>query len=1014
MKVFISYRREETDDLAGRFYDRLITEFGTENIFKDVDSLNPGQNWRPALEQSVAGSDVVLALIGKHWTTCVDKKGRRRLTNEDDWVRFELEVAQRSERVVMPILVKGASVPRAEELPESLRWLEGLQATEVRGDPYFNDDVARVIKKVRGLREQLAEQALLKQRTPIGAGAATESGGALVCPRCKRMCPRTDQFCEGCGAGLWDACPGCNSPVPAGQRFCKHCGVDMPKVKQAENAYAAVRARVSDIRSRKDHAERAQRGQALLQEFQQTWPQGPDDARIAELRGQLLELTCDALRAAAATEFADKRFGPALHFFERLQTLAGPSAEATGRIDFIHKQREQKLSEATALLTQGAYKQAAGILTPLQAAFPEDAQVKEAHDRCQLVLERAGKLLSSGIRELRVKRRLMELERELGWLEAQRVRAGKLTELAEEVRKKIALANATIARAVADLHAGNVKAAARLAQSVLETVADHDGALEIVRSSGGVVERVAQLEELVELHHWCAAHDLVRELEDRQLSDPRAAKLIARTRAAMADIHFSLLLFAAMLVVIIATGVFGVPWLASVISPPKGWGTSFFYYIWMGGSALVLAITWWASENKSQILRRVIALCGGGRARRRAEGTAGAVETGSGAPGPAPAQILTAEKAALPVGFTGLNEVADVIALDAGSPVPAESSQELSASQRLQRIETTAVAVEWLVLGGLAFWLAHLFGVWLVRRLATGWWGAPLIFALTAALLLPVALYVGGLYRWRLQLVLTAAGIALAFGTALAAPAGLAVYVFLLLPAVYVGVISAPLFQVPLWRGGCFALGGPLLCFVIASPLIAGFLFLAGMINAEFAFPKNGGISAIVLAALVWSTLVVLASTPSETVVKYVVMDGLIIRGICALALASALAAGGFLLVTLFTRLLNEKALFIMSWVFFFLVLQLLPPFLRWQWRSIFSLFGAVVSFVVIALIVLSEWLQPASSTTIAAWVITTTGVVLLNVKTVDLKTHGAEVLLRIRSRVRLRRLPLRIEMTRR
>jgi hypothetical protein len=142
-------------------------------------------------------------------------------------------------------------------------------------------------------------------------------------------------------------------------------------------------------------------------------------------------------------------------------------------------------------------------------------------------------------------------------------------------------------------------------------------------------------------------------------------------------------------------------------------------------------------------------------------------------------------------------------------------------------------------------------------------------------------------------------------------------------------------------------------------------------------------------------------------------MDGLIVRGICALALASVLAAGAFLLVMLFTRLLNEKALFIMSWVFFFLVSQLLPPFLRWQWRSVFSPFGAVVSFVVIALIVLSERVQPASSTAIAAWVITTTGVVLLNVKTFDLKTHGAEVLLRIRNRVRSRRLPVRIEMRR-
>src|SRR3954454_21802498 len=78
VKLFINYRREDTDDLAGRLYDRLTTEFGAENIFKDVDSIRPGQNWKVELERSVGQCDVVLALIGKGWVTCVDAKGRRR------------------------------------------------------------------------------------------------------------------------------------------------------------------------------------------------------------------------------------------------------------------------------------------------------------------------------------------------------------------------------------------------------------------------------------------------------------------------------------------------------------------------------------------------------------------------------------------------------------------------------------------------------------------------------------------------------------------------------------------------------------------------------------------------------------------------------------------------------------------------------------------------------------------------------------------------------------------------
>ena len=60
MKLFINYRRDDTDDFAGRLYERLISEFGTDNIFKDVDSIRPGQNWKTVLQESVGSCDVVL------------------------------------------------------------------------------------------------------------------------------------------------------------------------------------------------------------------------------------------------------------------------------------------------------------------------------------------------------------------------------------------------------------------------------------------------------------------------------------------------------------------------------------------------------------------------------------------------------------------------------------------------------------------------------------------------------------------------------------------------------------------------------------------------------------------------------------------------------------------------------------------------------------------------------------------------------------------------------------------
>lgn len=102
MKLFFNYRREDTDDLAGRLHDRLSVEFGSENIFKDVGSIRPGQNWRVALEQSVASCDIVLAIIGRQWLTITDAAGQKRIEAEEDFVRFELEAARRTNEVNGP------------------------------------------------------------------------------------------------------------------------------------------------------------------------------------------------------------------------------------------------------------------------------------------------------------------------------------------------------------------------------------------------------------------------------------------------------------------------------------------------------------------------------------------------------------------------------------------------------------------------------------------------------------------------------------------------------------------------------------------------------------------------------------------------------------------------------------------------------------------------------------------------------------------------------------------------
>ncbi len=180
----------------------------------------------------------------------------------------------------------------------------------------------------------------------------------------------------------------------------------------------------------------------------------PDHRLLSDLRQQVRELAIDSAREAAATEFAGARFGRALHYFRQLELRGDASEETIARIRYINEHREQQLGEAAAVMARGGYKQGTTILERLHLAFPDDSRVKESLETCEQVLDRATSLLSCGLRELRSQRRLIEMEREIGWLQARNIRAERLPELAAATREKIAAADATVAKAASELRRG--------------------------------------------------------------------------------------------------------------------------------------------------------------------------------------------------------------------------------------------------------------------------------------------------------------------------------------------------------------------------------------------------------------------------------------------------------------------------------------------------------------------------------------------------------------------------------
>jgi Domain of unknown function (DUF4268) len=176
-QLFISYRRSDSASATGRIYDRLVSEFGSERVFKDVDSIGFG-DFRHTIRAALDACCVVFVVIGANWSDCLGDDGQPRLDNPADPVRLEVEAAlsRGTDAIVVPLLVDGASMPRPEALPGSMCDLAYQNAMSIRHDPDFHSDMAKLIGRLRNAladREpDTGDQG--DANTPAGAGAGSE------------------------------------------------------------------------------------------------------------------------------------------------------------------------------------------------------------------------------------------------------------------------------------------------------------------------------------------------------------------------------------------------------------------------------------------------------------------------------------------------------------------------------------------------------------------------------------------------------------------------------------------------------------------------------------------------------------------------------------------------------------------------------------------------------------------------------------------------------------------------
>lgn len=175
-KITISYRRDDSMDITGRIFDRLTSRYGRETVFRDIDSIPPGLDFREHIRASIEDSDVLMVVVGPRWMGG-SRHGHPRIHAETDYVRIEVEAALNRHIPVIPLLVGGADMPQPSQLPENIREFAYRNAVQIDSGRDFDHHMNGLIRATHKI--------LLSTQT--SAPAASTGPGPIEGPKLQPM-----------------------------------------------------------------------------------------------------------------------------------------------------------------------------------------------------------------------------------------------------------------------------------------------------------------------------------------------------------------------------------------------------------------------------------------------------------------------------------------------------------------------------------------------------------------------------------------------------------------------------------------------------------------------------------------------------------------------------------------------------------------------------------------------------------------------------------------------------------
>ena len=168
-KIAISYRRANSEAMTGRIFDRLIAHYGKEAIFRDIDDIPPGIDFRVHINQTLLKTHILLAIVGPQWVGTSSDGSADRIQEESDPVRVEVETALRRRVPLIPILIGSTKMPSSDQLPPGLKDFAFRNAVKVDTGQDFDYHMDRLIHSMDAILEQEPKSPPSRETKPPAA-----------------------------------------------------------------------------------------------------------------------------------------------------------------------------------------------------------------------------------------------------------------------------------------------------------------------------------------------------------------------------------------------------------------------------------------------------------------------------------------------------------------------------------------------------------------------------------------------------------------------------------------------------------------------------------------------------------------------------------------------------------------------------------------------------------------------------------------------------------------------------